>query len=218
MNRIVNPIPAALMQPLVWLLTPLLTPLLIVTLVLSLGGCKRQGTAKTSDDTDKTRPTITRLVEVVEVTTSDFEVRKSYVGHLEPNQRVKLHAEVEGVVKDIDMREGKRVVNKQELFRISSAEMGTQRDLSKSNYQLANSEYERSKKLHVENLISPAELEKSFNTREVARLNLRLAELNYAKSVIRAPFDGVIFKLSVESGEFVSKGRAVGGGAGCEKL
>ncbi len=182
------------------------TMLLLLASVL-LVSCDRKKASGKKDKLLQNIPITSRLVEVVEVGSYSFDVKKTYIGHLEPNQRVKLQAETGGVMEKVNVIEGKKVVEKQEMFRISTKEIVTRRNLARTNYQLSNAEYQRSKKLHVDKLISPAELERTFNAREVARLNLKLADLEYDKSVVRAPFDGFTFQLSVTSGEFIKKGR-----------
>ncbi|MBT4289886.1 MAG: efflux RND transporter periplasmic adaptor subunit [Deltaproteobacteria bacterium] len=86
-------------------------------------------------------------VKVMELVPQKLVVKKEYIGHLEPLERVTIKSETAGTVEAVFFDEGK-VVNKGEvLVHISTEKLTLDVDIAKANYRLANTNYQTEKML-----------------------------------------------------------------------
>ena len=145
-------------------------------------------------------------VEVMTLQPKDFTLTATYIGHLEPNQRVSLKSELEGLVEKVNFTEGQAVKANQVLVNISTKEQSVRRDQAGATLQLAKQNLTRDLELFDKNLIPQSKLDISTNTRDQARFSLQLAELGLRKSVVRTPLSGQVKIRNVDTGEFVNKG------------
>ncbi len=150
-------------------------------------------------------------------------------GTVEPLRRVKLQPLLPLKVKEVHFREGDRVRKGNIIVKLDDAEAIIKLDLRKAaltsaefrlheteeRYRLARQNYERSKPLFEEGIMSDSsfdEIKSQFavtgkeheiarNALNEARLGIRLAEEELEKTIIRAPFDGVISFLNATAGE-----------------
>lgn len=215
----------------VQVLAALLLLALFIGLVLLLGGCGReeggqvQGALRREPGQNErvgTEPPVAPAtaqaqapqapqtppapVEVLRLRPQDFNVSATYIGNLVPNERVALRSEIEGVAEQVRFEESGQVAKSEVLVHISTSRLTAQRDLAKANYELAESNLRRSKDLSRQNLIPQSKLDEAQTSRDVAYYNLKLAQIELDKSIIKAPISGVVKTKSVAEGEFVNKG------------
>lgn len=166
-------------------------------------------------------------------------------GKIQPETEVKISSDVSGEIVELPVKEGDRVTKGQLLAKINpdiyisamermEATVNSSRAVfenAKSKLIEAQSQsgkeqlnYDRSKKLHEEKLISDADWEAIKNTYDIAKAeveaakqgvsgadygvrssaaSLKEAQDNLRKTTILAPVDGTISKLNVEKGERV---------------
>ena len=146
-------------------------------------------------------------VEVIRLRLRDFSVTSTYIGHLLPWERVSLRAELDGMAESADYEEGDRVGPDRVLVNISTDRLKVRRDLARSDHQLAESNYLRDADLFKRSLIPNSRLDQTRNRRDVAKLSLRLAEIELEKSTVRSPIAGIVKSKGVERGEYVNKGQ-----------
>ncbi len=146
-------------------------------------------------------------VKVLTLAPQDFTIHTTYIGHLLPIERVTLRSEMEGMVERTDFDTGDAVAKGRVLVNISTRQLTLRRDLARSNHKLAEASYRRNVQLIEKELIPAAQLDVSRNERDVAKLNLELAELELRKSQVRSPIAGTVKSKSVRVGEYVSKGQ-----------
>lgn len=161
------------------------------------------GTAK------ETPPARGTYVEVMEVTPREFVLSATYIGHLLPRERVELRAELEGVVESATFAEGDAIQRGAVLVNVSTGQLKVRRDLARSELALAESNFQRDKRLHGKRLIPDSRLEQSRNRRDVAKYTLRLAEIELDKSAVKTPISGTVKTKAVEVGEFLNKGQLI---------
>jgi RND family efflux transporter MFP subunit len=80
-------------------------------------------------------------------------------------------------------------------------------DIAKAKYELSKKNYFRFKK--IKNVIDEAQLNKYKYTYLQNKANLALAYANLNKTIIKAPYDGVVSALNYEQGDIVSAFREV---------
>lgn len=145
-------------------------------------------------------------VEVLTLAPQNLSVTGTYVGDLQPNERVVLRSEIDGLVERVTFDDGEPVKKGQLLANIATDQAVVRRDQARVNLELARATAERNQALFDKQLIPPQTLDDSRTALEVARLNLEAAELEVRKSTIRSPIDGVVKTRHVSQGEFAQKG------------
>lgn len=146
-------------------------------------------------------------VEVLRLRARDFSVERTYIGHLVPQERVTLRAEIEGTVERAAFDKGDTVSAGEVIVNISTRQLTIRRNLARSNHDLARSTYRRNEELWRKELIPESRLDTSRNQRDVARYNLELAQAELEKSRVKAPIDATVRSKDVEEGEYINKGQ-----------
>lgn len=147
-----------------------------------------------------------RNVKVRILQSSTVEDDLKLMGTFQPWQDIVLSAINFGVIGWQGIEEGDLVRNDQELMRIDTAELLVRLAEIKAQYQLAARELDRIETMEKEGISSPQAHDRATTDYEIARLNLRAAELKIADGLVRAKFAGVIDTLHQEEGEYVKVG------------
>jgi len=125
-------------------------------------------------------------------------------GQIEAIQQIDLRPEVEGRIVDILVREGQEVEKGTPLFKVDDAELKAQVARAAADRDLARQALERTKRLLAENASSAADLEKAEATARGADAQLELLQIRLDRSVVRAPFGGVVGQRYVSLGDYVN--------------
>lgn len=171
-------------------------------------------------------------VEPVERGIVESTVTNSKAGTVEARRRSRIAAEIGGRVVEISHREGAVVVAGEALIRLSDVSLSAQYDLAARGVAVGRSrledacllrdragrELKRTQRLAERNVASEDRLDAlqySFDSARVAcqtadaelaraRAQRDAAEAELEKTVIKAPFDGIIAEVNVEVGEWVT--------------
>jgi membrane fusion protein, multidrug efflux system len=127
-------------------------------------------------------------------------------GQIESIQAIDLRPEVEGRIVDILVREGQEVAQGTPLFKVDDAELKAQVARAAADRDLARQALERTKQLREQNATSAADLERAEATARGADASLDLLQVRLDRSVVRAPFGGVVGRRYVSQGDFVNSG------------
>lgn len=149
-------------------------------------------------------------VEVEEVAPEPFVDQIRLTGAVLANQDVRVSAEESGVIREIVKDKGARVRAGEPLARIDDAILTAQVEQARAQAELAAQTWERRKRLWEEDRVGSeiAYLEARFLAEQTAA-NLRALEERLARTVIRAPFDGILEERLIEVGSMVSPGMVV---------
>ncbi len=162
----------------------------------------------------------------------DSIVTNSKAGTVKARRRSRITAETGGRVTEIAHREGERVSTGDILVRLNDSSMVAQLDLAQRGAEVAKSrlaeaclrrdragrELGRMKKLAEQGIVADDvldQLQYGYDAARVgcdaarkelasARAQVRAAEAELAKTVIVAPFDGIVAEVSTEVGEWVT--------------
>ena len=145
-------------------------------------------------------------VRIKLVESDSFNIRKTYVGSLLPNNRVLMRSEIDGVIEKINFEEGNEINKDERMLEISTKELQLKLKIAIADSNLAEINIERDEKLAEKNLISNAQLDQTRTRAERALLSKELAKINLKKSLISSPLKGTIKTRYVKVGEFVRKG------------
>ena len=173
-------------------------------------------------------------VEVVEVERGRVEqtVTNSRAGTVRARHRAKLSPEFGGQVVELPFREGDRVSRGQVVLRLEDSLQQARLSLAERELDALRSErqracleaeraareYQRIEKLAKEEIVSEDILDNSDSLRQsaaaacdasdsnVARAlaAIRLAQTELDKTILRAPFDGIVAEISTEVGEWTT--------------
>jgi membrane fusion protein (multidrug efflux system) len=127
-------------------------------------------------------------------------------GQIEAVQGIDLRPEVEGRIVDILVREGQEVAKGTPLFKVDDAELRAQVARAAADRDLARQALERTRQLLAQNASSAADLERAEATARGADAQLELLQIRLDRSVVRAPFSGVVGRRYVSLGDFVNSG------------
>jgi HlyD family secretion protein len=159
-------------------------------------------------------------------------VTNSKAGTVKSRRRAELSTEVGGRVRELPVREGARVREGDVLMRIAEGDYRAQVDLQKSAVEAALSarveacrtaeqlerELARNQALSREKLVSVEWLDQLESRRDAsaaacaaaaarigqAEAALAAARVNLEKTVLRAPFDGIVAEVTTEVGEWIT--------------
>ncbi|MGD9585133.1 MAG: efflux RND transporter periplasmic adaptor subunit [Lysobacterales bacterium] len=131
------------------------------------------------------------------------------VGSLIADEAVVIRPEVVGAIEKIHFNEGERVEAGKLLFTLDGALTEADLNEAKANLESSQRAYRRALELAGRHLISSADLDTATATLGVDRARAASARTRLAKTLIRAPFDGVLGLREVSVGEYVSAGQAL---------
>ncbi len=114
---------------------------------------------------------------------------------------VTITARVSGVVESIQADRGDLVRKGQPLATLDQREFDLDRRAADETLNVSLSDFKRTEELYRQSLASLAEMEKKKAQLELARVDAEKARLVIDRSVIRAPFDGVVVERFARVGE-----------------
>jgi len=119
-------------------------------------------------------------------------------------QRASLAFNYSGIVKELHVDIMSEVKKDQILATIASDDLVATNNASKVTLKYATIDYERHQDLYKKNLIDKSLLDKYALAYEAINAQIALENAIYQKTILRAPFDGVITKRMIELGDVVS--------------
>ena len=125
-------------------------------------------------------------------------------GQIEAIQSIELRPEVSGRITDILVREGQEVGQGTPLFKVDDAELKAQAAQAEAERQLARQALERTKQLITQNASSTSDLEQAEAKSRGADANYDLLKTRLDRTVVRAPFSGVVGRRLASIGTYVS--------------
>ena len=124
-------------------------------------------------------------------------------GRTEPDRLASVRAEVEGKIADVMVAEGEAVKSGQPLLKIEENDIRQQLDAAKSLLDQRNLELKGARSLGQKGYQSEVALAQAKSAVDDAVARIEQLQLRLQKTVIRAPFDGVMNKRHVELGDYV---------------
>lgn len=174
----------------------------LLPLWLALSGCHRAGDIRPQDIGPQP-------VRVMTLTPRQIRDVITLDGVVAPAQKVNLVARVTGTLEAVLFNDGDTVHRGQLLFTIERGPYLEQVRLNQARLDQAQSDYLRQTELMKENATAQASVDSALSTLQQSKANLRLAQINLDYTEIRAPFDGIIGRRTVDAGNYV--GATAGG-------
>jgi membrane fusion protein, multidrug efflux system len=142
-------------------------------------------------------------VNVVEIRPEKLENNLSVTGTIMPNETVNLRTEISGLVKRISFREGEFVKKGTPLVYLNDDELRAQYDKLDFTRKLFESQENRQKQLLAKEAISQEEYDIVLNQFNTNLADLRLVEAQLNKTIVVAPFDGVLGLRMISEGSVI---------------
>jgi len=128
----------------------------------------------------------------------------SATGQIEAVQSIELRPEISGRLVAILAREGGEVRAGTPLFKIDDAELKSQVARLEAERDLAKQALARTRELMSRNASSEADLEQAQASYRSAEAQLELQQTRLDRTVVRAPFGGVVGQRLVSVGDYVT--------------
>lgn len=167
--------------------------------LLLAAGCGGDGDAATGGGGPQPMPV--RAGEAVTDTVVE-EIRAT--GEIEAIQSIELQPEVSGRLVRILAREGTEVRRGTPLFKVDDAELQAEVDRLEAERDLAEQALARTRELIERNASSAADLEEAEATARSTRAQLDLQRTRLERTVVRAPFAGIVGERLVSLGDYVT--------------
>jgi len=145
-------------------------------------------------------------VNMMKVSATPVSNRVSAVGALIAEDSVILRPEIDGVIAKIQFAEGQPVKKGAVVVTLDAAEQRARVAAAEADLRLAESRHRRSEELVAQNFVSRQALDEARANLDIARARLAQEKVALDKTVIRAPFSGVVGLREVSPGAYVKKG------------
>ncbi|MDH3732351.1 MAG: efflux RND transporter periplasmic adaptor subunit [Gemmatimonadota bacterium] len=130
-------------------------------------------------------------------------------GEIEAVQAIELRPEVDGRIVRILVREGSEVGRGAGLFKVDDAELSAQVARLEADRDLARQALERTRALLAQDAASQAEYEQAEARARSSQAELDLQQVRLDRTLVRAPFSGVVGERSVSIGDYVTSSTAL---------
>ena len=171
---------------------------------LTLTGCSN-GEETEAQTPSSPREKVTN-VALSTVVRQDIQETFTLPGTLEAWEDLTLAAEMAGPVRWIGPKEGDRLKKGDAILRIDPERREAELTRDQIEFELQQKHLERRRTLVERGLVSQQEYEDARKTFEQAQARLLLSKVALDKSTLRSPVDGVLDRLLVDRGEYVSDG------------
>ena len=136
----------------------------------------------------------------------DVTSTQTYVCQIHSRRHIEVRALEGGYLEKIEVKEGQAVKEGELMFKILPTLYQAKLDSEAAEAQLAQIEFNNTKKLFEQRVVSPQEvaLAQAKLDKANAQVKLAQAELNFTD--VKAPFDGIIDRLHEQQGSLIEEG------------
>jgi RND family efflux transporter MFP subunit len=148
------------------------------------------------------------IVYVKKLEESTFKHYVELQGDVKSNKIISIFPEFSGIVKEIKVKSGDNVIKGQKLAIIDDGGLKQQLAQLKITFELVKTTYERQKRLWEQKIGSEIQYLETKSIYEAQKQSIDQINKQLEKTVIKAPFDGVIDNVIVKEGEVIYPGRS----------
>jgi membrane fusion protein (multidrug efflux system) len=148
-------------------------------------------------------------VNVVKLQKDTLRNQLQVTGTILPNESVSLRSEISGLVSRIAFKEGQYVTKGTPLVYLNDDELQAQLQRLQYTQKLFETQENRQKQLLAREAISQEEYDIVLNQFNTALADIKLVEAQLTKTVIRAPFDGMLGLRQISEGSVIGTGDVI---------
>ena len=167
--------------------------------LIIVSSCKSK---KEDPKKNQQQPTIN--VDVIVVEPTDISNTIEANGSVAAGESVEIEPEISGRLTYLKVSEGSRVAKGTVLAKINDADLRAQLNKVKVQLSLAQTTVERYQKLLDIQGINRADYDVALNQVNSLRADIGIIQADLAKTVVKAPFSGIIGLRQVSNGAYVS--------------
>lgn len=150
-----------------------------------------------------------QLVTTAPVTRKNFKHFVEIQGSVQADDLLGVTSEVAGRIIRLTVKEGDPVRSGQLIAKLDMEQLQKQMAEVETSLDLANTVYERQKRLWDQNIGSELQFLEAKNTKERLEKSLETLKFQLTKSEVYSPVSGVVERVTVQSGEFASPGMPI---------
>lgn len=147
------------------------------------------------------------LVSIDTLNQQKFRHYAEVQGNVATDENILIYPEYSGILTSVKVNEGERVSKGQVLATIDDGGLRNQLAQLEAQVRLAKTTYERQQRLWEQNIGSEIQYLESKTNYEALESSVNQLKSQLAKTVVRAPFSGVIDDVISEQGEVVNPGQ-----------
>lgn len=125
-------------------------------------------------------------------------------GQIEPVQQINLRPDASGRVVQLLFREGATVARGTPLVKLDDAELRAEVERARAERDLSQQALARTRDLLQAKAAAPADLERAEASARSSAASVQLLEVRLGRTVVRAPFAGIVGQRSVSLGDYVT--------------
>jgi|GEM_PF-650564 len=194
------------------LYTAVTTAFVAAALAASTPGCSKEEpppSGAAAGSLPKTAPeSVATRVEAATLDNVEAASRIIRPAEVQGGKEADLASALGGFVEAVLIESGDAVKKNQVIARVDTGTYSTQVDLAKVEVEDAQRELDRLRKLGK--AVASSRTDAADTRVRRAKAQLRLAQINATRTIIRAPFAGVVSNLLIERGEVVPPGGPIG--------
>ncbi len=146
----------------------------------------------------------------VKVETAQLKPFEHYVevtGNVDAVEDAIISPQLNGQITKIYVKEGQYVKKGQLLMQLNAEVLRKNLAQLQTNLLLADTMFEKQKKLYEEKVISEVQYLKAKNQKESLEKNIAALQSQIAMATVKAPFSGVVDRIFVKEGELAAPGK-----------
>ena len=151
-----------------------------------------------SEEPDEVSDTVIRPVKLLTVEKAGSGQSRRFPAVVEAASFSELTFQVPGLLQELPVTEAQPVAQGTLLARLDPRDLQSQVDSARAEYDNAEAEYQRARRLAEGDAIAASTVEQREARRDTARAGLDTAEKALTDSELRAPFSGVVAKVHVK--------------------
>jgi membrane fusion protein (multidrug efflux system) len=129
----------------------------------------------------------------------------SLVGSVTANEMVEIKSETDGIVQEINFKEGERVENGKLLVKLDETKLAAALAEGEANLKLSIANHERARQLFQDKLISQQEFDQTASTHAVNEASVDLKRRQFKDARIYAPFAGIVGAQPISPGQVITR-------------
>ncbi len=150
-----------------------------------------------------------RIVTTIPVQRSNFEHFVDIQGSVQADDVVGVSSESSGRILRLTVKEGDQVRRGQLIAELDLEQLQKQIAEVEKSLELANTVYERQKRLWEQNIGSEIQFLEAKNGKERLEKSMETLRFQLSKSKVYSPVTGIVDRLALQSGEMASPGMPI---------